>query len=157
VLVLPSLYLSNDCDRDLQSGKGYLIKGLIDIDRLVDAIGRTVKHFPLFAGTVCKASTPEEPWKIELIDQAIPLEIVHGHSSDYMPHEGVVQPEWKWSPPLDVESIRSGRGPHLLAKMRLTILDDLGWSIIGLTHSHVIGWFVFAFAIMVWFSLPMIV
>jgi hypothetical protein len=57
-----------------------------------------------------------------------------------------MQHEWKWSPLLDVTSIRFGRDPHLLAKMRLTILDDLGWSIVGLTHSHVIGGCVLTFA-----------
>jgi hypothetical protein len=73
-----------------------------------------------------------------------------------MPYEGVMQPEWKWSPPLDIESIRFGRDPHLLAKMRLTILDDLGWSIVGLTHSHVIGGCAFAFASLTGYRPPMI-
>jgi hypothetical protein len=98
-------------------------------------------RFPLFAGKVSRPSQDGDGWKIDLVDQPIPLEIVHSHSSHSLPNEGVMQIGWKWTPSLDLKAPRIGLHPHLLCKMRVTLLEDLGWSVIGLIHSHVVGAF----------------
>jgi hypothetical protein len=58
-----------------------------------------------------------------------------------MPREGVIQDDsdWIWSPTLDVERIRYTIQPNCLFTMGLTYLDDLGWSIIASTATHILG------------------
>jgi hypothetical protein len=123
---------------------GWLIKGHIDRNRLIEALGVTLSYFPLFCGSLVKAKNRSEAWRMNLIQQPIQLHIYHGNSHNMMPREGVIQDDsdWKWSPPtLDVERIRRAIQPNCLFTMGLTYLGDIGWSIIAFTGSHLLGLF----------------
>jgi hypothetical protein len=92
-------------------------------------------------GVVVRPTDRDEPWSIRLLDQPTPLEVVHAIGSDLHPVEGVVQQRWPWPwvSSVDNDSIRLGKEEQCLATMRVTFLDDKGWTVLALNSAHIIG------------------
>ncbi|KAG8806686.1 hypothetical protein FRC17_004866 [Serendipita sp. 399] len=118
---------------------GFLFEGKIDEKRFIHALEKTLSFFPLFCGQLRAAPDSSHPWRLHLLNRPIEVEFIDASDLDMLPTDSVIQDPWHYSPPLDVDALRTCEDTALLKMRVMGLPTNPRTTTIGATSAHLVG------------------